>query len=130
TAQTVRGIRDVAFIVYLPQFFFTLYCALRGIGFDIKKFNFDEDAKEMEITDIDDEEFELVFGKDAYKYKRTLRRFIREFKYYVLENKAAFAVLASMVVIAIGTILYLNFNVYHKTYRQTQRMTHNNLSVS
>ena len=122
-AQTVRIYRDIAFIVYIPQFFFIGYSFLRGIGFDLKKFNFDEDAKELEITDIDNEEFELVFGKDAYKYKRTIRRFFREFKYYVLENKLAFS-------IAIGTMLYLNFGVYNKVYRQTQRMTHNNLSVS
>ncbi len=129
-AQTVRIYRDIAFIVYIPQFFFIGYSFLRGIGFDLKKFNFDEDAKELEITDIDSEEFELVFGKDAYKYKRTIRRFFREFKYYVLENKLAFIILSCVVLVTIGTMLYLNFGVYNKVYRQSQRMSHNNLSVS
>ncbi len=129
-AQTVRIYRDIAFIVYIPQFFFIGYSFLRGIGFDLKKFNFDEDAKELEITDIDNEEFELVFGKDAYKYKRTIRRFFREFRYYVLENKLAFGILSCIVLGAIGTMLYLNFGVYHKVYRQSQRVSHNNLSIS
>lgn len=31
--------------------------------------------------------------------------------------------------IAIGTILYLNFGVYHKTYRETQKISHNGLVV-
>jgi len=129
SAQSVRLYRDIAYIIYIPQFFFLGYSALRGIGFDIKKFNFDEDAKELEITDFDNEEFELEFGRDSYKYKRKIRRFIREFRYYVLENKFTFGVLLSLIVIAIGTMLYLNFGVYNKTYRETQNMTHNHLSV-
>ncbi len=129
-AQTVRAYRDFAFIVYIPQFFFVGYTFLRGIGFDLKKFNFEEDAKELEITDIDDEEFELVFGRDAYKYKRTFRRFLREFKYYVLENKVTFILLSVFVIAVLGTLVYLNFGVYHKTYKQTQKMSHNNLIVT
>ncbi len=129
-AQTVRMYRDIAFIAYVPQFFFIAIVALRGIGFDIKKFNFEEDVKELEITDIDSEEFELVFGKNSYKYKRTFRRFIREFRYYVLENKVTFSILATVCVIVIVTMLYMNFEVFHKTYKQTQRLTHNNLLVT
>ena len=129
-AQTVRIFRDLTYIVYLPQFFFLGYSILRGIGFDIKKFNFEEDAKELEISDIDSEEFELVIGKDAYKYKRTFRRFLREFKYYVLENKFTFGILSSIVVVILGILLYLNFGVYNRHYSQTQNIRHNNLIVS
>jgi len=130
TAQTVRMYRDISYIVYVPQFFFVGFTFLRGIGFDLKKFNFDEDAKELEITDLDDEEFELTFGKDSYKYKRTIRRFIREFKYYVLENRITFTILSCIIVVILGTVIYLNFGVYHKTYKQTQKITHNNLIVT
>lgn len=129
-AQTVRAYRDIAWEVYIPQFFFIAYTLMRGIGFDLKKFNFEEDVKELEITDVDDEEFELVFGKNAYKYKRTLRRFIREFRYYILENKIVFSLTAVLVVLIIGTLVYLNYGVYHKTYRQSQRMSHNGLTIS
>jgi len=129
-AQTIRMYRDIAWIIYAPQFIFLGFTILRGIGFDLKKFNFEEDAKELEINDLDSEEFELTFGKDAYKYKRTLRRFIREFKYYVLENKITFSILLSVIVVIIGTLLYLNFEVYHKTYKQNKKITHNNLVVT
>ena len=129
-AQVVRGYRDIAFLLYLPQFYFVIFTLLRGIGFDIKKFNFEEDAKELEISDIDDEEFELIIGQNAYKYKRTFRRFIREFRYYVLENKGTFTVLMIILGTAVGGALYLNYGVYNRTYQQTQRMTHNNLLVT
>ena len=128
-AQVIRVYRDISFIFYLPQFFFTGYSFLRGIGFDIKKFNFESDAKELEITDLDSEEFELTFGKDSYKYKRKIRRFIREFKYYVLENKLSFTILSSICVVIVGVLLYLNFGVYHKTYRETSKINHNHLVV-
>lgn len=129
-AQTVRMYRDIAWIAYVPQFFFAGFTILRGIGFDLKKFNFDEDAKELEITDIDSEEFELTFGSNAYKYKRTFRRFIREFSYYFKENKFAFTMLAVIIVGILSTLLYLNFGVYHKTYKESQKLSHNNLIVT
>lgn len=129
TSQTVRMYRDIAYIAYVPQFFFLGYMILRGIGFDLKSFNFEVDVRELEITDVDSEEFELEFGKDIYKYKRSARRFLREFRYYFLENKVTFFALLGVLTITIGTILYLNFGVYHKTYRQQQKLNHNGLII-
>ena len=117
-------------MVYVPQFYFLIINVLRGIGFNIKKFNFDEDAKELEIDDYDNEEFELEIGKNAYLYERKIRRFIREFKYYVLENKVIFTILVSIIGVIFGTLLYLNFNVYNKKYHQNQKINHNGLTVS
>lgn len=128
--QSIRLYSDLAVIFYLPSFFFLIYSLLRGIGFDIKKFNFESDVKDLEITDIDNEEFELVIGKDAYKYKRTLRRFIREFKYYVLENKFIFISLSSLIVLLIVVMVYFHFGVFNRTYRATQKISHNHLIVS
>ena len=130
TAQVVRSYRDIAYMVYVPQFYFFIITVLRGIGFNIKKFNFDEDAKELEIDDYDNEEFELEIGKNAYLYERKIRRVIREFKYYILENKVVFTILVSIIGVIFGTLLYLNFNVYNKKYHQTQKINHNGLTVS
>ncbi len=130
TAQVVRSYRDISYMVYVPQFYFLIISLLRGIGFNIKKFNFDEDAKELEIDDYDNEEFELEIGKNSYIYQRKLRRFIREFKYYVLENKVVFTIMVSIFAVVLGTLLYLNFNVYNKKYHQTQKISHNGLTVT
>ena len=128
-AAAARAYRDISNIFYLPQFFFVAYTLFRGIGFDIKKFNFELDIKELEITDIDSEEFELNIGIDETKIKRNIRRFIREFRYYVLENKFIFTILCTIFVIIIGTLLYLNRGVYNKTYKQTQLVSHKNLRI-
>ncbi len=129
SAQGARMYRDIAYISYVPQIFFLVYSFLRGIGFDVKKFNFEDDLREFEVTDVDNEEFELNIGKNRYKYQRGFRRFFREFKYYFLEYKFAFFVLLISLVIGVGTIVYLNFGVYHRSYGQSQRMNHNGLAI-
>lgn len=128
-ATTALALRDISYLFYLPQFFFVAFTLFRGVGFDLKKFNFEVDIKELEITDIDSEEFELNINIEDYKIKRSIRRFIREFKYYVLENQFIFMILCTIFVIVIGTLIYLNRGVYNKTYRETQILSHNSLSI-
>ena len=130
TAQSVRAFRDITLLVYLPQFYFVIFSFLRGIGFDIKKFNFEADAKELEISDLDSEEFELVLGTNAYKYKRTFRRYLREFRYYVLENRFTFTIIVCIGLVILGVFLYLHFGVYNRTYKETQSLSHNDLIVT
>lgn len=125
SAQVARAYRDVSLVVCLPQYFFLLYMFIRGIGFDIKQFNFANDLKDLEITDVDSEEFEFSVNVEGYKVKRTLRRFVREFIYYVKENKFVFSCIAATLIIFIGTTIYMHFGVYNKTYHVTDKMTHN-----
>ena len=116
--------------MFLLQYIFHRYFSFhRGIGFDIKKFDFETDARELEITDLDSEEFELTFGKNSYKYQRGFRRFIREFRYYFLENKIAFVFLLIFLIAGVALVLYMNFGVYHKSYGEQQFMNHNGLSI-
>ncbi len=128
-ATSALAFRDVSYIFYLPQFFFAAFTIFRGVGFDLKKFNFEVDIKELEITDIDSEEFEFNINIEDYKIKRNVRRFIREFKYYIRENQFIFTILCTIFVIIIGTLIYLNRGVYNKTYRETQVLSHNNLGI-
>ena len=129
TAQTARAYRDISVVLCLPQYFFFLYTLIRGIGFDIKKFNFAGDLKDLEITDIDSEEFEFHVNVEGYKIERTARRFVREMTYYVKENTFVFSCIAAVFVIFIGTLLYLHYGVYNKTYRTTDKMTHNSFTL-
>ena len=129
SAQAARAYRDISVILCLPQYFFLVYILIRGIGFDIKKFDFANDLKELEITDVDSEEFEFVLNVEGYKVERTARRFIREFKYYVLENMFIFSCISAVVLIFIGTTLYLNFGVYNRTYRVSDKMVHDYFNI-
>ena len=121
--------RDLTIIVILPQFIFLIFAIIRGIGFDIKKFNFSKDLKDLDISDEDSEEFEFVLGTDSYKYTRFARRRLREFKYYILENKFMFTILTGLVLAIAFVMFILHFTVYNKTYNKNQKFYANNLAI-
>lgn len=117
--RSLRTYRDIILILNLPQYFFVIMTFIRAVGFDIKKFDFRKDMEELEIAAPDDEEIEISFGQDNYKLKRKVRRSLREFKYYALENKFFFGVICSLLLISFIFSIYLNFEVYNKKYGET-----------
>ena len=130
SASASRAYRDITLLLTFPQYFFIFYSAFRGFGFDIKSFKFELDLKDLDISEEDNEEFEFVFGVETYKYKRTIRRFIREFKYYILENKFVFTVLSAVFVLVVTTTLYMHFNVYNKSYTKNHSFSHNAFTMN
>lgn len=129
-AKTARAYRDISLLVTIPQYFFAFYSIFRGLGFDIKSFKFELDLKDLNIDEKDNEEFEFVLGVETYKYKRTIRRFIREFKCYVLENKFIFTCLMLIAFLVIITTLYMHFNVYNKTYSENKTFSHSAFTIN
>lgn len=110
-ADTLRSLRDISTIVTLPGYVFCVLCFIRGIGFNIKQFNFSKDIAELNIAEKDSEEFELMVGQNNYKYMRYIRRTIREVKYYILENMVAITIIS----IVLGLILvFLSYKYYNK----------------
>lgn len=130
TIKNAMVLRDLTLIVIIPQFIFLILAFIRAVGFDIKKFNFSSDIKELDLSEQDNEEFEFVLGVDSYKYLRFLRRRIREFKYYILENKFMFGLLSSLAIITVAVIVILNLTVYNRTYKVNQRIQANNLIIN
>ncbi len=113
-----RIIRDLSYIIHYSEYFFLIFTFVRGIGFNIKKFNFKNDLTDLEISNEDSEEFEFLVGTDPYKAKRTIRRFFRELRYYYLENKFIFSVIGIVLAIVIGTLIYMNREVYMREYNE------------
>ena len=123
--EAARVYRDISLIIYLPQLYFVIYFFFRGFGFDIKKFNFGKDLDdEFEIDEKDREEVEIVLGDDSYKVKRWLRRFVREFKYYIKENTFIFMSITVLVLIIIGTSIFMNRSVYTQRVREGSTFTY------
>ena len=129
TIRNAMIIRDVTLIIMAPQLVLLALSLIRAVGFDIKKFNFSKDLKELDIAEEDNEEFEFVLGVDSYKYFRYLRRRVREFKYYILENKFMFTILMGLTCSVLTILTILNFTVYNKTYNKNQRINANNLTL-
>ena len=127
---SARIYRDISQIIYYPQFIFIIIMAIRGLGFNIKQFNFKSDLKDLEITAEDSEEIELNLNFQTYKFTRLIRRFIREFYYYYLENKLIFNIIFGVVVII---TIFLGIKSYEKikyTYNEGKSFTYNGFNIN
>jgi hypothetical protein len=120
SASTIRLYRDFALLALIPQFVFAVIATLRGIGFDIKKFNFSKDLQELSINIKDSEEVEVMLAKDTYKYMRGVRKVLREIRYIMLESKFALSIVSGLLIAIVGLFIFLNIKVYNKTYKEFQ----------
>lgn len=131
SSTTSRSIRDIILISYFPQFLFVIFVLLRTIGFNIKKFDFNDERKNLDSGFEDSEEFEINLKFDGYKIRQGLNRFIREFIYYIKENR--FIVLCIVVIVSAfgGYFLYNNVKPsYDLNYRLGTTFKYNGLSVT
>ncbi len=131
SAELARAYRDISIIVIMPQLPLILLIFLRAIGLNTKKFNFESDIKEIEISEKDSEEVEIVIKKDDVKLKRNIRRFIREFKYYVKENKFIFTIICILLFIGVAYLLYKALPpIIDRKYNQGDTFIINNISYT
>lgn len=128
TLDTIILTKDISNLMILPGYFGICLCFIRGIGFNIKQFNFSKDIAELEIVDKDSAEFEVLIGQNNYKYFRTIRRTLREIKYYILENKFAIScVVGGLVIILSGFGIYY-YNQYMKKLGEEEVTSVNGIS--
>lgn len=117
---TTRAIRDIILIFMGLQIIFTIFSSLRGIGFDVKKFNFRQDIADLKIAELDDEEFEIDLEVQKYKIKRKYRRKLRNFKYIFLEHKFLFNTIFISLISVILVFVCLNIFIFNKAFKQNQ----------
>lgn len=129
SSSALRAYRDISVLLTLPQLFFLIYTFVTFTGFNIKKFNFSEDIKELEIIDSDNEEFEFTIGFKGYKAKRNFRKYIREFKYYLKENYFIISAIMIILFIILGTSMFFNREVYNKKYSTNDNIAHNSFGI-
>ena len=131
TVEYSRIIRDITIISIIPQLGLIIAFFLRGVGVNFNKFGFEDDLKDLEISNEDNEEVEITFNNDGTKFKRTLRRFRREFKYYVKENKIIFIIGTIILIFVIGFISYKNFPTnFDKSYNEGEILSINGVSYT
>ena len=128
--KTIRLVRDLLRMGIYFQYINIVFMLVRGLGIDIKKFNFKKDLQELDIDDKDNEEIEVVIGFDSTKLKRKARRTQRELKYYFKENKKTIIFLLTLLAIFMGVKLYLNRNVTNKIYSEDEMFKTINLNMT
>ena len=130
SASSARTYQDIAQLIYYPQFFFIIVMALRSLGFNVKQFDFQNDLKELEITEADSEEVELNINFETYKAERFIRRFIREFYYYYLENKIIVNIIFGVVVIITVFLAVKSYEKIKYTYDEGENFYYNGFSIN
>lgn len=110
SSRQIRLFRDISSINFWVLLITCIPVLIRGLGFDIKKFNFSGDLQELKLDERDSEEVEVNIDLSSDGVKRTGKRFFRELKYYYLDNKLILNII--FIVIGIVLILMYPFNRY------------------
>lgn len=128
--DTIILVKDISMIATWPSYVFIPICFIRGIGFNLKQFNFSKDLKELQIDEKDNEEVEVTFGQNNYKYLRLLRRTLRETKYYILENKFAITCVCCLLVVVLGIVGINYYNEYMKVLAASEATSVNGMAYT
>ena len=125
--QSLVIFRDLSMVLYYLNYFFIVISFVRGFGFNIKKFNFEKDIKELDITEADREEIEVSANVDYENVFNFFRKRKRYLKYYFKEN--SFILIVFLVIILLGLTAYLSIDkfIINKNYSEGELISINNL---
>ena len=104
--KTVRIFRDLFRFLLAFQYIITIFMLVRGLGFDIKKFDFKKDLRELDISDVDSEEVEVNVNVNTNGIGRFFRKIFRKLGYYFQENRLVISGIIVIVCIIIGVSIY------------------------
>ncbi len=114
--KTIRMYRDILTIMLLLQYYVVFVMLIRGLGFDLKKFDFNRDMQELNLNAEDSEEVEVNVGVDTSNVMRIARRQGREFGYFYKEFKVYILVILVVVIGILGIKGYKYFKEKYKVY--------------
>lgn len=130
SAEVARICRDVSIIAIVTEVSFSVMFLMRFFGFNLGKYNFKEDLQELAISEQDNEEVEITLNKDTTKLKRNIRRFKREFLYYIKENKFIFTIICVVLTVLISFLIYKSLpEVVNNNYSQDDTFYMNTLAM-
>ncbi len=129
-SQTGLLYRDISKFTFYPNFLFLIFYFLNVIGFDLTTFEFTNLRDDIDIAKEDDAEIEVGIQLEDYKIKRFLNKKLREFKYYVIDNKLVFMALGGilvlvLVIFGVNSLIKLNNNV-----RIDKSFTYSNFNIT
>lgn len=121
--RTLKLIQDFNLTALILQSISLIIVSIRATGFNIKKFDFDQDIEDLKITAEDNEEFEVDVELDTDQLKRNIRKKFRHAKYVYIENKFIIHMITLLIIAFICFLIYLNTGVYSKVYKQKEAFT-------
>ena len=120
--KTIRVYRDILLLLQFFEFYIILFMLIRGMGFDIKRFDFKSDLQELNATLEDSKEVEIDTRIDTTNAKRLIRKQGRELGYYYKEYK--YFIVAILTFIGVFLIYkgYDYFDAKLKVYKENERI--------
>ena len=129
SARTLRLYRDLSRINFWLLVVISIPMVIRGLGFDIKKFNFSSDIIELNLSEEDRAEVEVNANLDSNSIKRIIRKKLRELSYYYKEYKNVINVI--FIIIGFIIIMMYPFNRYvvNRDLNEGQILSTNNFNL-
>lgn len=128
--RTIKMLRDLLVYSMIAQSIFSIFAVVRGVGFDIKKFNFGNDLQELEISLEDNEEFEVAIDFDLNDKTRAGKKMIRYSKYWIKEHKLIVKIVSGIFVVSLVIYAGLSYILGNKTYPEGYKMTMNGFNMT
>ncbi len=113
-----KAFRDFYMISLIIQALALILFIVRATGFDIKQFDFGTDLQKLDIDEKDSEEIEVSLEFDKNKFRREVKKNIRNLKYLYAENSFVVNTMGSILFIILAFTIYFNLTVYTATYDQ------------
>ena len=120
--------RDIILFIYLINYVFVAFSFIRGFGFDIKKFSFEKDKKELNLEETDSEEFEFTVNVDKEDFITYLNKQKREFIYYLKMNSKILIIIGSIAFVSLTAYFLYDRLVTNKVYKENQTIKMGSLS--
>ena len=127
--RTISALRDILYYCIILQGVFAIATLIRGVGFDVKKFDFGSDLDMLELSDEDNEEFELDIDFDISDKKRKWKRTLRFLKYKYKEHKFIAHIGMGVIAAALLFYIYSNFNIYGKVSAEGTNFSMNGFTM-
>lgn len=111
-------------------------CAIsisRAIGFNISRFDFNNDILQFDLSEEDNAEFEVVVDFDVNDLKRNAQKKVRYFRYFLKENRSIIIWTSAVIVVSLGLYGIFNFLKYNKHVIKTSSFssqTYNGFNIN
>ncbi len=114
SVRSAKLIHDIVLINMAIEGITFIFLLIRGLGVNIKTFDFNSDLSAMNISESDKEEFELDVNVDLSEAKRKRKRAFRHLKYAYYEHKFVINCIAIIVICLIAVGIYSGVSIYTK----------------
>lgn len=128
--RTLKSLHDMFIYAMIFQAFTIIVASIRGIGFDIKKFDFARDLQALDVSSEDNEEFEVSIDYDFNDTKRKFKKRLRHLKYTYLENKLIVNSILVVVLVFVCIFIYKNTSISITKYKENKYFNMNSVSTN